>query len=173
VSADDRAAFTELFEQHRDGVHAFLLARISDREVARDLLQETFLRLWRRIGEVGELEVGRQRAWIHTVARNLLVDRYRADATRRATLRAIVDGSDRAGATEADGAQQLVARDALAHLARAIAALPDDQREILTMSVVAEMTSQQIAEALDLPAGTVRYKLHRARARLAGQLEGS
>jgi RNA polymerase sigma-70 factor, ECF subfamily len=171
VSADDRAAFTELFEQHREGVHAFLLARISDREVARDLLQETFLRLWHRIEEVTELDLGRQRAWIYTVARNLLVDRYRTDATRRATLHAVAHGSDRAGREQADGSGQLVARDQLAHLRRAIAALPDDQREILSMAVVAEMTSQQIAEALELPAGTVRYKLHRARARLAAELE--
>jgi RNA polymerase sigma-70 factor, ECF subfamily len=171
VSEDDRAAFTALFEQHRDGVHAFLLARISDREVARDLLQETFLRLWRRLEEVVELEDGRQRAWIYTVARNLVVDRYRADATRRATLRAVADAADRAGCGAADGHEQVAARDDLAHLAGAIAALPDDQREILTMSVVAEMTSQQIAEALEMPAGTVRYKLHRARARLAEQLE--
>jgi RNA polymerase sigma-70 factor, ECF subfamily len=171
VSADDHAAFTELFEQHRGGVHAFLLARTSDREVARDLLQDTFLRLWRRLDEIGGLERERQRAWIYAVARNLVIDRYRADGTRRATLAAIADEAPRTGTAQVDAADQLAARDELAFLQGAIAALPEDERVILTMSVVAEMTSQQVGEALDLPAGTVRYKLHRARARLAEQLE--
>jgi RNA polymerase sigma-70 factor, ECF subfamily len=157
VSSDDHAAFTELFEQHRGGVHAFLLARTSDREVARDLLQDTFLRLWRRLDEIVGLERERQRAWIYAVARNLVIDRYRTDGTRRATLAAIADETPRSGSVQVDTADRLVARDELALLQGAIAALPEDERVILTMSVVAEMT--------------VRYKLHRARARLAEQLQ--
>ena len=170
MTSDDEAAFAGLFDAHRDGVHAFLLARTADAETARDLLQDTFLRLWRRLDEVAVLDEGRQRAWLVTVARNLVIDRYRADATRRATLAAVAHETHHA-AHQADAVDQLAARDDLAVLDAAIAALPDDEREVLTMTVVAGMTSRQVGEALDLPAGTVRYRLHRARTRLAERLE--
>jgi RNA polymerase sigma-70 factor, ECF subfamily len=172
VTRDDEASFTGLFDAHRDGVHAFLLARTADTETARDLLQETFLRLWRRLDEVSVLDDGRQRAWLVTVARNLVIDRYRADATRRATVAAVAHEAHHASHQD-DAVDQLAARDDLAVLDAAIAALPDDEREVLTMTVVAGMTSRQVGEALDLPAGTVRYRLHRARTRLAERLEGT
>jgi RNA polymerase sigma-70 factor, ECF subfamily len=174
VSTDDEAAFTELYEQHRRGIHAFLLARTSEPEAARDLLQEVFLRLWRRFGEVAGLEPDRRGAWLYTVARNLVIDRYRSDATRRATIAAIADDAAPPAAGWVDDAVEVVvAREQLAALQDAIAALPDDQRTVLTMSVVGGMTSQQIGDALDLPAGTVRYRLHRARTQLTDHLGGT
>jgi RNA polymerase sigma-70 factor, ECF subfamily len=170
TSSDDRAAFSELFERHRHGIHAYLLGRTSDAEAASDLLQETFLRAWRAVGQLTPLESDRQRAWLFTVARNLVVDRYRQRATRHATITALVHEHD--GEEDSDTAEQVVARDQLAQLDRALAALPDRQRTILTMATVADMTSREIGEALDLPAGTVRYELHQTRARLARQLKG-
>jgi RNA polymerase sigma-70 factor, ECF subfamily len=172
VSTDDRTAFTELFEEHRHGVHAYLLARTSDAEVAHDLLQETFLRVWRRVGEVASLEAGRQRGWIYTVARNLVIDRYRAEATRTAAVAAVIDETRRAEAAAPDASDRAVARDQLASVHRAIGDLPEELRVVLTMAVIGEMTSAQIGEALAMPAGTVRYRLHAARRRVAAHLEG-
>jgi RNA polymerase sigma-70 factor, ECF subfamily len=174
VARDDEHAFTALFEQHRHGVHAFLLARTSQPDAARDLLQETFLRLWQRLDEIVGLDEGRRRAWIYTVARNLVIDRYRSEATRRATLVAVAGEAQRGpNSGERDPADDADTRDELDHVSRAIAELPEEERTIITMASVGEMTSQQIGQALSLPAGTVRYRLHRARARLAERLEGS
>lgn len=171
VTTDDEATFTAVFERHHHGVHAFLLARTSDPEVARDLLQETFLRLWRRFDETDGWDDGRLRGWLITVARNLLVDRYRAEGTRRDTVRAL-ERETRSDGRGRDAADHAVDRDQLARLERAIAELSDELREVLTMTTVGGMTSQVIGEALGLPAGTVRYRLHRARTRLAAELEG-
>src|SRR5690606_18391343 len=63
--------FTEIFEANHRAVHAYLLGRVGDRELARDLVQETFLRVWRRLDEVAALPSERRQAWIFTVARNL------------------------------------------------------------------------------------------------------
>jgi RNA polymerase sigma-70 factor, ECF subfamily len=168
VTTDDRATFTALFDEHRGGVHAFLLGRTSDPEAARDLLQETFLRVWRRVDEVAGLAPDRQRAWIFTVARNLVIDRYRTEATGRATMAAV---ADQVPDVTDDTVAQVVARDQLAAVRDAIGSLPDEQRTILTMATVGEMTSRQIAAALGMPPGTVRYELHRARRCLADRLE--
>lgn len=172
TSSDDTETFAELFERHRHGIHAYLLGKTSHAEAASDLLQETFLRAWRAFGELGLLEDDRQRAWLFTVARNLVVDRYRSRARRQATLDALVDTHRRHDAEQGDTAEQIVARDQLAQLGHAIAALPDRQRTVLTMATVGDMTSREIAQALDLPAGTVRYELHQARAHLARRLKG-
>jgi RNA polymerase sigma-70 factor, ECF subfamily len=169
VTTADRAAFTVLFGEHHRGVHAFLLGRTSDPDAANDLLQETFLRAWRRFGELAELSRQRQAAWLYTVARNLVIDGYRAAATRRATVEAA--GHDHHTQRAPDVAEQSVARDQLDRIDRAIGHLPDDQRAILSMTVLGGMTSQQIGDALGLPAGTVRSKLHQARTRLGQTLK--
>jgi RNA polymerase sigma-70 factor, ECF subfamily len=171
-SRDDATAFADVFERHRHGVHAFLLGKTSDPEAARDLLQEAFLRLWRRFDELAAFDEGRQRAWLFTVARNLVIDRYRARATQQTTLEAMARESERARNPEPDPAEPVAAREELASLQRAIDELPEEQRVILSMVAVGGMTSQQVGEALTLPPGTVRYRLHQARARLASQMEG-
>src|SRR5215218_10558190 len=83
-SRDDAAVFTRIFDEHRHAVHAYFVGRVGDPELARDLVQETFLRVWRRLSEVGPLPAEQQRAWIFTVAGNLAIDSYRAAATRQA-----------------------------------------------------------------------------------------
>jgi RNA polymerase sigma-70 factor, ECF subfamily len=170
VTTDERAAFTELFRDHHGPIHALLLGRTSDPDTARDLLQETFLRAWRSFDELVDLPPQRQRAWLFTVARNLVVDGYRSASTGRATLAAVA-GDPRTHDHGRDAADETVARDELARVDHAIARLPDDERTIITMSVVAGLTSVEIGEALDLPAGTVRSKLHQARSRLHTVLE--
>jgi RNA polymerase sigma-70 factor, ECF subfamily len=172
TTTDDRATFTRLFDEHRAGVHASLLGRTSDAEAAKDLLQETFLRVWRRVDEVAALPPERQRAWIHAVGRNLVIDRYRAEATRRATL-AAVRGRTPEAVDDPDTVERLAVHDELDQVQRAITDLPEELRTILTMSAVGELTSRQIGEALELPPGTVRAKLHQARTRLTDRLEVS
>lgn len=167
---DDERAFAALFDGHRGPVHAYLVGRMSDREVANDLLQETFLRAWRRLGELRGLAHGRQRAWLITVARNLTIDTYRTRATRQATADAIGHQPPVRDPREDDPVRQVVGRSQVDRVERAIAALPEDERTVLAMSVMAEMTSAQIGEALDRPAGTIRYTLHRARTALAAVL---
>ena len=136
-----------------------------------DLLQETFLRVWRRLSEVEALAGDRQRAWIFTVARNLAVDSYRAGATRRATEASLRQAAA-TGATTVPG-PHLEAEHAerLAQLDAAIRELPEEQRVILSMATAGGLTSRQIGEALGEPAGTVRYRLSQARKQLAAALD--
>lgn len=171
-SAETEAAFTEIFEAHHASVHAFLVGRVGDREVARDLLQETFLRMWRRFDEVRVLPPQRRQAWIFTVARNLVTDSYRARATRDATARTLADHMvPVSGEVEADPLAAHVERNELMNdVMTAIQTLPEEARVILAMHSVGELTSAQIGEALGQPAGTIRYKLVRARQALAKAL---
>jgi RNA polymerase sigma factor (sigma-70 family) len=167
-NSDDEAAFADVFDRHRDVVYAFLLGKISDPEAARDVLQETFLRLWRRFGEVAELADGPQRAWLFTVARNLVIDRHRAQTTQRATHDALVGEASRTDGHQPSTEDRAALADQLDQLGAAVARLPEEQREVLSMSVVGGMTSQEIAEVLD---GQLTITLWATRNELEGEEE--
>jgi len=171
TGSDDAAVFTRLFDAHRDAVHAYFLGRVADPELARDLVQETFLRAWRRLSEVGRLPADRQRAWLFTVARNLAIDSYRAGVTRQATQASL----RQAAATRATAVPgpHLEAEygERLAQLEAAIRELPEEQRVILSMATAGGLTSHEIGQALGEPAGTVRYRLSQARKQLAAALD--
>lgn len=169
-SPDAEDTFTALFDEYRPAVYAYLLGKLGDPEQARDLLQETFLRVWRRLHEVRDLPPGRQRAWIYTVAKNLTTDEYRSRGTRNATTAALRQEawSDARTAESPEAGAERAER--VSEVADAVRALPEELRVILTMQAVGELTSAQIGAALDQPAGTIRYKLAMARRRLAGAL---
>jgi RNA polymerase sigma-70 factor, ECF subfamily len=168
---DDAAAFTRIFEQHRHAVHGYFLGRVADPELARDLVQETFLRAWRRLPEIAPLSADRQRAWIFTVARNLAIDSYRAGAARHAAEAALRHEATTGQTTVAGPHAQAELGERLARLDAAIRLLPEDQRVILSMATAGGLTSREIGEALGEPAGTVRYRLSLARKQLAAALD--
>src|SRR5262250_3099891 len=80
-----------MYAAHQQALYAYFLGRTSDPELALDLLQDTFVRLWRNLQVVGDLSSERQRAWLFSVARNLVIDQRRALSTRRATQQALAD----------------------------------------------------------------------------------
>src|SRR5680860_784187 len=68
--------FTETYEAYSDAIFRFCFFKISDRDKAFDLAQETFVRLWNYIRD-GEKQVDNERAFLYKVARNLIIDEYR------------------------------------------------------------------------------------------------
>jgi RNA polymerase sigma-70 factor, ECF subfamily len=169
--AGDEAVFTELYERHRREVYAFLLGRVDEPEAARDLLQETFLRAWRHLATIRALAPTRQRAWIFTVARNVVTDGYRSRAAGRAAYDELRHTTSALAPGHEEPAVVAEMRSELSLLDAAIRALPDELRLILTLCTVGEMTSARVGELLDQPAGTIRYKLNQARTRLAEALK--
>lgn len=162
--------FDALWDEHRRALHAYFLGRTGDRELALDLLQDLFLRVWRSLPNLAALPPDRWRFWIFSVARNLVTDSYRAGSARSAAevvLDPLLDLPDR---SSVGPEAALVDRDQLAALDRAIQRLPDDLRVVLVLHVVGERSSAQIGEMLGKPAGTVRYQLAMARQRLAAEL---
>ena len=170
-SRDDAAVFTQIFDEHRNPVHAYFLGRVTDPELARDLVQETFLRVWRRLSEIAPLPPDRQRAWIFTVARNLAIDSYRAGAARQAAEAALRHQATTEETAVAGPHLEAELRERLAQLHAAIGQLPEEQRVILSMATAGGLTSRQIGQALGEPAGTVRYRLSQARKQLAAALD--
>lgn len=163
---DDVATFDLIFETHRAAVHAYFVGRTSDAD-APDLLQETFLRVWRHLPDVRALGADRQRAWIFTAARNLTVDTYRSRAARDSAVNRLP-----APAPDHYGPEEVaLASERMAVLDEAIRQLPEPLRVVIAMHAMSGLNSAEIGAALDIPAGTVRYRLSLARKQLAEALQ--
>jgi RNA polymerase sigma-70 factor (ECF subfamily) len=120
---------------------------------------------------LGDLAPGRQRAWLFTVARNLVVDFYRSRAAANAAhdavvLEASVNQTGVVGGPEGD----TLRGEDVDLIDAAIARLPETLRTVLVLQVLGDRTSAEIGELLGRPAGTVRYQIAQARRQLADEL---
>ncbi|MEV7626749.1 RNA polymerase sigma factor [Actinoplanes sp. NPDC089786] len=164
---DRSVEFRKIYDAHRTAVHAYFVGRTGDRWRAADLMQETFLRAWRRLPELTGLSDDGQRAWIFTVARNLSIDEHRQSRTRAATDAALrAEPADAA----APASTSVIAAERVTVVADCIRRLPEQQRVTLTLAAAGGLTSAEMATALGVPAGTVRYRLSEARRALAEAL---
>jgi RNA polymerase sigma-70 factor, ECF subfamily len=164
---DREAEFRRLYEAHRLAVHAYFTGRTYDRQLSADLMQDVFLRVWQHLDKLADMPDDGQRAWIFTVARNLSIDAGRHQRTEAGTGQALA--RERAGPA-APASVAVIDAERVAIVSDAISRLPEQQRVALTMAVAGTMTSAEIAAALGVPAGTVRYWLSQARRTLAGEL---
>ncbi len=163
-TADDRKArFSRVYRSTRAEILAYLLRRAPQREDAADLLGEVYLAAWRRIDDVPEGDAAR--LWLYGVARRVLANSYRRQRTVRnvaGVLRAELIARDVAAIDTAD-AKIVAVHDALD-------ALDADDRELLTLTAWEQLTPAEIAGMTGAAPGTVRVRLHRARARLRAEL---
>jgi RNA polymerase sigma-70 factor (ECF subfamily) len=151
------AAFDAIFARHFAAVHAFVARRIGA-DHAEDVTAETFARAYaarRRYDPAYPSAL----PWLLGIATNVLRRHWRTERRR-------LESYARAVAHEIPGAPPDASRDTILALAR----LPRRQREVVLLHAWADLTYEEISRALDVPVGTVRSRLARARARLAPSL---
>lgn len=166
VAQGDRAAFTALVERHKDGLVAYLARLTGSPERGEDLAQEAFLRLFRAAGRYRE--EGHLAAFLYRIATNLV--RSEARRERRWRLLAPVLAPAGVPAEEPRGPRRVLQRELQDRLGRAVAALPLSLRAPLVLYEIEEWPQREIARALGCREGTVKSRLHRARARLREEL---
>ena len=108
VAAGSQDALAALYDRYADAVFAASIRLTSDRQVAEEVVQETFLALWNR-AELFDPATGSLAAWLHTIARNRTVDRLRA-AGRRPESRAALVGEPAADEHDTAALERIVAQ---------------------------------------------------------------
>jgi RNA polymerase sigma-70 factor (ECF subfamily) len=164
LRAEGQPAFDVLFERYSDFVYNFAFRRTGSWSEAEDVVELVLLELWRQRDRV-VLKHASLRPWICGVASNCIRRWVRSrDRQHRAFGRVVGGGpvEDPADAV----ASRLDDERRMRELLLALEALPGPQREVLMMFAWEELSYEEIAEALDLPIGTVRSRLSRARATL-------
>lgn len=162
----DRAAFTVLVNQVSDSLYAVAYRILRDAGLAEDALQDALILAWRRLPHLRETE--RFEAWIHRILVNACYDESRRARRWTANIRILpVDGP-----SIPDESAAIAARDELDRMFRR---LPMDQRAVFVLHHYLGLPLVEIAEMLEIPAGTVRSRLHYAtyglRAALAADAE--
>lgn len=165
VRAGDAQAFTALYERHAAALLTFLTRLTGDPRLGEDLLQETFVRLYR--SREAYAATGRFRAFLFTIARRLVIDWRRS---RQATWLEEAEALDTLEAPER-AEHRAEAGDLAERLEAALRRLPASQREIVLLSRYAELSAEQIAQVTGSTPGAVRVGLHRALRRLRQLIE--
>jgi RNA polymerase sigma factor (sigma-70 family) len=163
----DTQAFRQLIELTHGKLYRLVRHLTGDAGDAEDVVQETYVRAWQRLGELRDPSA--VRGWLSRIAKNLAYDRRRRERsqpTEPATLELL--GSRLGERRSAE--EQLALASEWAAVRTALAALPDKHREVLLLREVEDMSYDEIADLLGLAVGTVESRLHRARQALAKKL---
>jgi RNA polymerase sigma-70 factor (ECF subfamily) len=152
--------FASLFDRHAVAVHRYLGRRVG--ELADDLVSETFLIGFRRRAAYRPEHV-EVRPWLIGIATNLVHAHVRTERRRyRALARAAAEPPS-PGADPGDSTERLDAQAMRGPLAGALAGLKARDRDVLLLFGWAQLSYEEIAAVLDIPLGTVRSRLNRAR----------
>ncbi|HEX6421021.1 MAG TPA: sigma-70 family RNA polymerase sigma factor [Acidimicrobiales bacterium] len=184
LAAGDHGAFTRLFARHGSFVYNVAFRRTASWSVAEDITGTVFLELWRQRGRVEPLG-GSLRPWLAGVAVNQARQWGRHGGRQARALDRLAQLGPGGVAGRAGGPggpdgpdpgevvpRRIDDEARMAALLRLVASLPAPQRDVLTLWAWEQLGYEEIAAALGLPVGTVRSRLHRARARLRA-LEGT
>jgi RNA polymerase sigma factor (sigma-70 family) len=159
-SLTDPGQFAVLFDRHAPSVHRYLSRRVGD--LADDLLSETFLVAFRRRADYRAVHV-EVRPWLLGIATHLVQGHHRAEQRRLRALSRNAPAPHTLPADDDDLSDRLAAQALRGPIAAALAALKAADRDVLLLFAWEQLTYEEIAAVLDVPVGTVRSRLHRAR----------
>jgi RNA polymerase sigma factor (sigma-70 family) len=168
LAAGGDQAFGVLFERHTDSVYNCAFRRTANWSAAEDITESVFLELWRQRRRVVTCS-GSIRPWLLGVAANQSRRWWRDNARKARAVERLAGRESGAADDLADlVASRIDDERRMAGLLAAVQALPAPQQDVLTLWVWEQLSYDEIAAALGLRVGTVKSRLSRARAALAG-----
>lgn len=160
AAAGDVRAFEDLYRQHLPRVNS-LVRRMTGGRDSDELTQDVFVRVWQKLASFrGDSAFA---TWLHRLAVNVVIERFRTEALRRQRLHDGEEIFDTIAAPSRSG-------DLSMDFESALLKLPDGAREVFVLHDVEGYKHQEIAELLDISAGTSKAQLHRARMMLRRHL---
>jgi RNA polymerase sigma-70 factor (ECF subfamily) len=169
----DRAAFAVLVRRHQSPLYNFALRHLRAPQVAEDVVQDAFVRVVQSAAEFKH--EARFTTWVYTITRNLCIDQLRKRALRKhPSLDQGKPGEEGDGPTLGEQTADVrasVEREATGaelkeRIAKAVEALPEEQREVFLMREVANLPFKEIAEVTGVPENTVKSRMRYALERL-------
>jgi RNA polymerase sigma-70 factor (ECF subfamily) len=167
VEDGEARAFEVIFDRHADAAFSLAYRMCGRRSVAEDVVQDAFVSVWRS-GARYDRTRGSVRSWVLGVVHNRAIDAF-----RRETVRSSRDVRDDRAAEQMAAAErtetEVERRDEAQQVRSALSELPVEQRQVIELAYFGGFSHSQIAEMLELPAGTVkgRMRLGLTRMRIA------
>lgn len=167
--AGKTAAFGQLVEKHQDRLYNTLVHMVGSVEDARDVVQDAFVQAFLK------LETFRQNSafytWLYRIAFNIAASRYRQRRPTASVERLREASGEEPVDVQPSPPERLEQEERCRQVQQAIAALGDEYRAVLVLREIDGCCYETIAEILELPVGTVRSRLHRARLQLRDELK--
>lgn len=151
-------AFRRLFEAFGPQLRHYMMRHGADAATAEELAQETLLVVWRKAGLYTTAK-GTPATWMFAIARNLRIDRLRREFCWQELSDELAEATASEDAAPEDAAS---GRQREVRVRAVLAALPDDQREVVTLAFIDGLSQSEIAQRLSLPLGTVKSRLRLA-----------
>jgi len=166
----DRAAFAALVRAHQNEVYTLARRLVGDPHLAADIAQEALIRAWRALPRFrGDSQLS---TWLHRITVNTAwTHRKRAQRHRATPIEDVLDLAAPEGPESPETAGEIL--ELRGRLRAALDRLPEAQRQVVVMKDVYGWSHAEIAEAMGISVTAAKVRLHRARARLARDLEAS
>jgi RNA polymerase sigma-70 factor (ECF subfamily) len=167
-AAGDRRAAERLYERYAPRVYGLGLVMLGNEAAAEDLVQDTFVKMWRNAGRYDAAR-GALDTWVLLMARNLAIDSIRRRVIEARTLETTKhrdEATDEPGPEDAAETQDLVDR-----ARRAMSDLSDGERAALELAYFGGKTSAEVAELEGVPLGTAKTRIRTALLKLRRSLE--
>jgi RNA polymerase sigma-70 factor, ECF subfamily len=170
AAGGDDGAFERLVARHQASVHRFVRTLTSDPSAAEDALQETFVAAWRGAGRFrADASV---RSWLFTIARRAVQRQFRrpAGAPSAEDVEPLDELGLQAGWGTSDPEADAIRRQRRDSVARALDSLDADDRRVLVLRDLEQLSGEEAADVLGLTLPALKSRLHRARLRFAARL---
>jgi RNA polymerase sigma-70 factor (ECF subfamily) len=155
IVAGDQRACAELIHEHHAPIYRLLVHLCRDVHLAEDLVQETYAAAWMGMGRFGG--VSSLRTWLYRIAYRKFLD-----SQRRRTLASDNGVVELAAVGSCDPVETAIAGEDASRLYVALSDLPREERDVVVMHYLQGLKFDEIAEVLDVPAGTLRWRKGRA-----------
>ncbi len=165
-SEGNNKAFDILLTRYKNRIYSYIFYTVKDNDLTEDIFQETFVKVITTIKQGRYIETGKFSSWVTRIAHNLIIDHYRQERNENLVSNDDNEEKDifnRKELSEGTIEDSLITRQIHADIRRLVAALPDNQREVLIMRYYKNMSFKEIADAtqvsINTALGRMRYAL--------------
>ena len=153
----DQSAFSYLYDNYSAALYGVIYKMLENRELAEDVLQESFLKIWNNFSNYDSLK-GRLFTWMLNITRNLTIDTIRSKGYKKQSK---IQNSENAVNNISDKANTAESFDALG-IRKHLTLLKNDQKQIIDLAYFDGLTQDEISKTLNIPLGTVKTKMRTA-----------
>jgi RNA polymerase sigma factor (sigma-70 family) len=152
LQSHDEQAFSYLYDRYSKALFSVILQIIPQQEIAEDVLQEVFLKIWQNIGSYDKAK-GRLYTWMLNIARNQAIDRTRSkEFNNRTKTTELSETVYNRGQTADANINDVGLKNTLSNL-------PEESRKLLELAYFQGYTQEEIAKILNIPLGTVKTRI--------------
>lgn len=160
IARQDSSALNELYQCYAGPLYSYACRMLSDHEDAEEVLQDTFVRIWKKADQYDE-ERSKPFTWSVMIVRGLALDRLRSRHKKSALTTVPLDSVEEPGSSRHASLEHLFFNEAARQVQQALQTLPETERDCLERVIFSDTTHSQIAELTQQPLGTVKARIRR------------